>query len=518
MALTNVWWRSPSGEWVRTTAKEADREYDYTDSANSAHFRCYKCFQYVAFIKGKSNISHFKHSRGEQDKDCEDRISSMASSRTASQYDAPMPLKLLVDGTRIYFQIGFLPVNESDLSRAISAHLCVIIKRESDLPMVYTVDSSRFIPHTTTWIDLSEGWTQAYTVQFNPSQVAPALWKRQTNNISDDGALFDYTSGYKVPGCSDVVVGKDYYFLLPRNTTFWYACRDVYVEQVKVKSLFYDVYRIRALRYSEQASDFFFDFMKMRLTQHPAEIDILWPPVISEENVVMTNMPFLWVLSRGEADLQTYPKSGFYINTQERIGAVYLSELKNTSMLQMVCAERYSRTITCLYVSPIVDALTVDTPNIEVSTDDGVIIQENILDKVPDHGIILIKSEVAGSAEIYNRHGLCYRKPIRASKDDDVFDRISDIKFGDTIIIRQGLDIVRKIIIGQIVDRTNNKNDLMPWTMRSIPFPRRYAGILEKLEPKTELYQRCLKALHMGKIPMDGLAVLQKVLEDLNND
>lgn len=74
MPLTNVWAQDQTGEWVRTTAAAMDREYDYSVSVSSRTFRCYNCFQYVTFVKGTEyRISHFKHSRGEEDKDCEDR-------------------------------------------------------------------------------------------------------------------------------------------------------------------------------------------------------------------------------------------------------------------------------------------------------------------------------------------------------------------------------------------------------------------------------------------------------------
>ena len=81
MALTNVWRRKTDGEWVRTNALQADREYDETVQAVAGHFRCYSCFHYVAFVNGKSKPSYLIHSSGDVDKNCEDR--SQSTCRTA---------------------------------------------------------------------------------------------------------------------------------------------------------------------------------------------------------------------------------------------------------------------------------------------------------------------------------------------------------------------------------------------------------------------------------------------------
>lgn len=118
MPLTNVWTRNSNGEWTRTTAMQTDKQYSYSVSAYSHHFRCYNCFQYVTFVKGSSNrISHFKHSAGYSDKDCEDRsFNDNAAYTNASVANMEMPMRLTVDNSQITVSIGLLPINYEELN------------------------------------------------------------------------------------------------------------------------------------------------------------------------------------------------------------------------------------------------------------------------------------------------------------------------------------------------------------------------------------------------------------------
>jgi len=109
MPLTNVWCRDAHGEWVRTTAFDTDRNHRYSVRADAHMFRCYSCFQYVAFVKGNVYRPYFKHSASETSKDCEDRslIYSSGTYSSQGQANAPDPLRLLLDGNRVVLEIGF---------------------------------------------------------------------------------------------------------------------------------------------------------------------------------------------------------------------------------------------------------------------------------------------------------------------------------------------------------------------------------------------------------------------------
>ena len=167
MPLTNVWTQDHTGEWVRTTATAMDREYDYTVSVSSHTFRCYNCFQYVTFVKGNEDrISHFKHSRGEEDKNCEDRsIGTGGYVYGSGVTDVPDPMRIQLDGNRAYLEIGFFPVPAATIEKAIQEHMVIHIRGKSGSPDVYRVDWTRFEPHSTTWLRLPFSWALDYAVE-----------------------------------------------------------------------------------------------------------------------------------------------------------------------------------------------------------------------------------------------------------------------------------------------------------------------------------------------------------------
>ena len=125
MPLTNVWTQDRTREWVRTTASAMDRVYDYTVSVSSHTFRCYSCFQYVTFVKGNGDrISHFKHSPGEEDKNCEDRSFGTGGYTYGSGItDVPDPMRVRLDGNRVYLEIGFFPVPAAVMEKAIKQRM-----------------------------------------------------------------------------------------------------------------------------------------------------------------------------------------------------------------------------------------------------------------------------------------------------------------------------------------------------------------------------------------------------------
>lgn len=178
MPLTNVWTRNSNGEWTRTTAMQTDKQYSYSVSAYSHHFRCYNCFQYVTFVKGSSNrISHFKHSAGYSDKDCEDRsFNDNAAYTNASVANMEMPMRLTVDNSQITVSIGLLPINYEELKKCVSSNLLITINGTQSASVVYRADWNRISPNMTTWLNVPTPGISKLKVDFSPANAKPKFW------------------------------------------------------------------------------------------------------------------------------------------------------------------------------------------------------------------------------------------------------------------------------------------------------------------------------------------------------
>lgn len=510
MPLTNVWCRDAHGEWVRTNAERTDHNHRYSVSADAHMFRCYSCFQYVAFVKGNVYRPYFKHSASETSKDCEDRriISDSKTSTLSIQASALDPLRLKLDGKRVMLEIGFLPVNSDELEKAIDANATISIHGPSGKPDIYRVDRSRFIPHTMCWLHLPLSWAMAYSVTIEPSNCIPKLWSIQRTILSNSGNLFDCKSGRRILEKSDVVVGKEYYYLCGRWTHFSNK-QSVEIRKIEISNDGWSLYQLCASTYTDEAAEFFFD-MQFRLTTAPADIEILWPPVAEDDDIINTNQKNLVFIVSGESDFEAFPTYGNFVTSNREIAKhERLINIYNTGALQMVSASRYSQTLRSLYVRPLDANLNVPIPNIQIMDEDRKLIVEDELTILPKNRALILYADVDAYIDISDEYGLCYRKCLVAGEES----RINDIKYGMTITTRLGLDIVRTISFIRTQRSTGNLLEEIVWSGKLVQFPRRYAGILKRLDRSSASYIKVLNALQTGKIPEKGLKSLIKLLD-----
>lgn len=514
MPLTNVWTRDSNGEWVRTNATSTDRRYSYSVSADSRHFRCYSCFQYVTFVKGNSSrISHFKHSAGYSDKDCEDRSFNAAATYSyASVVNMDMPMRLVLDGARISVSVGLLPVNYDELKKCIANSLQITLTGTQGTPVVYRADWSRFAPNMTTWLDVPTQSIAKLTVAFSPANLKPKFWSGVIAEIPSTGALFDAKTGRRIPDKGDAVVNHEYLLLVKRNRWISYNARDVQITKLNTNDTLWNVYKVRAVCFSEAASDFFFNYLRVRLTNYPAEMSVLWPPVLEKDAIIETNFCNIKLLVKGEADFSTYPQYSSSCTATLFRDNTRLIDIRSSGPLQMVTSERYNHTLQFLYVRPIERSFYYTDPKVEVSFDDDQVCSEVMLKKVPLRGILHFLSTDDGHIDVYENEEFYYRKTLPAGEKT----RITDIKQNSKICVYAGQELLTELYIAPPVMRTEaRRHDNLPdWIGRKVPFPRRYSWILEALDEHSELYEKTLLALKQGEIQQDGWNTLQMVMEE----
>ena len=516
MPLTNVWTQDSSGEWVRTTAAEMDREYEYTVSVSSHTFRCYNCFQYVTFVKGtKYRISHFKHSRGEDDKACEDRSTGTGGYAYGKEItDVPDPMRIQFDGSRAYLEIGFFPVSALTIEKAIQERMKISISGLSGSPDVYYVDWSRFEPHSMTWLRLPFSWALKYAVKIEPEDETVKIWDINRSPLVKSGTVFDAVTGKRIPERSDISVGREYYIVCDRWKTF-YSHGSVEISPRNIINDQWCLYRMTIPIYNDYAADFCFETFHLRLTTQPSDIQLLWPPAVEGDDLIETNQKQLFFFVQGESDFETYPSYGtrnraaFEVDTNKRV-----IELGIVSTLQMVSTSRFNQRLRFLYIRPWEAGSGYDEPGLQVLDEQDRVIPDE-LNSVPPRGIIRIQSEVDAIVDAEDQNGFLYRTEVTAGQEV----RLLDLKRGMRIVIRQGLEILREIVIAARKKQTNriNEEPLAPWSGRLVPLPARYAWVLTEMDPSGELYRRTARAFKEGVIPQEGLLMLNRIAEGTNH-
>lgn len=508
VALTNVWTKNHQGEWVRTTAEVESSNYRYHVSANLRHFRCYSCFHYVEYYpESSTQCCHFRHSRRDIDKDCEDRSTSSAYSTIPSTWDSPAPMRLHVNSYQPELAIGFLPIDQVKLKQLASESAAWILKGACGSPMVYRIDASRFTPHETTWLPIRIEWAMSIQASFRAKTPCPIQWNRPIRPATPRGAVFDCITGRKVEDRGDVEVGREYWLL--GSNSYIGSNDDVRINRVTSGSRWH-LFRIKTLQYSESASNFFFEKLHLRLTNRPANINALWPPMIETDDMLETNCQRLWLLVEGESDLEVYPCWSRPILNKLTIDAqTHLYELSHDNSLQLVSAERFSKKLKCLYLRSLEDIPDHTSPELLVTDDNHKLLSDDVLKVLPVNGILSILSEVDGFVDVSDEDGLIYRQEISAGEEL----RLTALTCGNTLTLFQGLDAVRTIAIPRPEKRNVSSISLPEWRGYPVPFPRRYAGILAQVDRGSELYTRIQIALSKGTIRADGLKYLQQMME-----
>lgn len=106
-ALTHVSMKYGDSGWKHVTAEEAEALFPKQSvSAGTRQFICECCGQYVSFTKDGINVRHFKHSRGEEDKTCEERVARNAECEIVQYNTYDFPLRLALDDTDFNLSIG----------------------------------------------------------------------------------------------------------------------------------------------------------------------------------------------------------------------------------------------------------------------------------------------------------------------------------------------------------------------------------------------------------------------------
>lgn len=517
MPLTNVWTQDINGEWIRTDAAMTDRLYSDTVSVDSRRFRCYSCFQYVTFVKGNnSRISHFRHSTGYSDKDCEDR-----SFNTSTEYlnkttsTADMPIRLVLDGSRLQFSIGLLPVSQKELETCISDNMRIILSVSQGDPLVYRVDWDRFMPNSITWLAVPASGISELRVTFHPMAVKPKVWSGVLAEIPDSGALFDAETHRRIPDKGDAVVNREYLLLLKRGNGIRYNSKDIQVIKQSIDDPLWNVFRIRALRFSEAASDFFFHYPHVRLTNCPVEMSVVWPPVLEKDGIIETNHRNIKLLMKGEAEFSTYPNNDRSYTASLLHDNARLIDIRNTSALQMVTSERYHHTLQFMYVRPIEHEFNYSSPKLEIRFDDEQPCTDTQLNSVPVRGTLHFLASDDGYIDIFENDEFCYRKILQAHEET----RVTEIKYNSRLLAYIGLELISEITIATPNQKRQSiqYSDLPTWYGRKIPFPKKYAWVLNGIDESSELYHRIQSALHQGTIPQDGWNTIQMMMEGNRN-
>ena len=206
--------------WTHITADQAAELHPGGSvSSYSGLFMCELCGQYVSFHQGGYQSPHFRHRSAEKSKDCPERT---FGSSYSFRYDAKihdLPIKITgISSNSFYFELGLIRVPKSILSE----DFFISVTASGNRNTVFKFSSERLYSEGTTFLSIGNIPYPKYTLSYSESKKELSkFWPYSINGIDVSGTLFDKKSGKRLPYDSDVVTGKDYYFLCNRSYIYF---------------------------------------------------------------------------------------------------------------------------------------------------------------------------------------------------------------------------------------------------------------------------------------------------------
>ncbi len=521
MSLEHVsmWWNEVG--WKRTTAEEARHLFSCTVPANTKHFICDLCHNYVTFVNQGQMRCHFKHSRGDLNKECDDRSQNFPRSEEERlRSTITYPLKICLNGTSFFLEIGFLPLPSRIMALCEKSNLQALVFAKEKLLLTKNINFGNFSTEETVFypIDYIAGKYVIKTAPEGRLYKIPEL-NYTCEGINPNGTLFDFDTSKKIPIDGDVEVGKKYYLLIS-NGCLEYRCPQGVSLIKKLSQDSFSVYLMSANVISKSTSEFFLKF-RARLTNKPTQLIAIWPIVYEGDHCIKTKRRTLYFMLKGDSSIKVEPFSCERAIDVYRVDdnpSLQLVSLENISDIRMVWAARLS---VLRYISLNYDVENISQPcfpslvSCEIRTEDDTLFNKGVHHDLPPRRRLRIKAPYEGKI-IHIKNGEPYSSQKIKAETEVTLDKIS---YDDVIHIYQGLDLVASVefIRHRKESSLDDKNILLKLkscTGDYVDFPYRYGRSISKLSdiPKTKVF--LLNAIRDGFIRIDALKIFIKVIQN----
>ena len=508
MALTHICHLEKHG-WRKITVEEASKKYPYGSSSYSGRFMCSLCGQYVTLTAGGAYVPYFRHSSGEADKSCPERVFGSMASFSFKTIERSLPVRIQFSTTAIDIQIGLIELPPELRHRKNSQ----IINIESDSGVKYQFRMERLNASGITYFSLGDCIASKYYISISGDDKGEYknIWPYLIDGIGS-GSLFDGTTHIRLTVDSDVEVNKKYFLLTRQKYIPSYPeLHSELVHQSKVGWTIWYIYEIWADAITENTAKFFLD-LRCRLTDSPIELIPLWPVTVESPYILHHKKDYIHFYFQGnEAEVKAYPDSKvlpkWFIHNHELV-TVY-SDLRQ----QLVSTGR-TKVLKYTYIwkdplsykeEPVKTKIT-DLKNIEILAGEHF--------KLPYKNELLLFAEYDGHVDILENGHVVKRYFVKASESAS----ISGVRYGQEIRLYVGNDCVWKALYKK---NTNAKTKLDEQKVmdrlinsrgKTIPISHALGNIAAELSEYPLVVEWIRSSLREGKMSVDALRYIKELM------
>lgn len=509
MALNHVCTWHKNG-WKRITASEAAKTARYGVSARSGLFMCELCGQYVVLTKAGLRDPYFKHSKSEEDKNCEERSLSYNQVYYGGRLSTEkrgLPIRIVSNGVRQHFEIGFPRLGDLFNELPKNSKIQII----SDNGQEFNYFFERLNRDSMTYFSVGNRMSREYTIRTTVDNKELSFFLPQRVKGISNETVFSAETGVVIPKGSDVYVNKEYYLLLDFGWLENQSSNHVHIEKIittlRIPS-YYHLYKVKALDFSEESAKFFLEFY-CRLEEKPISFIPIWPITVKSPFHIYHNSDFLYGVMTGRATFQTYPKG--YVFSSD-LGDSQLLRIRCDGRKQIIALGRFSNVLNYSYLWR--EKLEFKDSNLAADILDS---QENSIDNLSEEKVkeINYTPEYDGKF-IVEKDGFLIESYALSSGDKFIY---NDFQRGRVYKIYQGLDLMWTYKASDIKQKLKHvfDDDLVLKKLRKCKSPyieiaHSYGVIANSIRsnyPKTTIWLR--KQISKGYMSKEAMIILNEL-------
>ena len=520
MPLTHVCEWDPKTGYRRITVEEASAKFSsYTVPVEKSFFVCELCAQKIGLTKARKDTGtrYFYHSRGEQDKTCEDRQQTY-DRPIAALNEHVMPIRIKVSGDTFSLQLGFFsPYKDSkqDLT-------CRKIKIATDFHRTYEYSFDRINSIGITYLDVGNRPSRVYGIEYvQPSIGLKKFWPTKVPGIDpSSGALFDKESGKLLPVGSKAYVGKPYYLMQRGRLCFH---RDIDAKEIAHFQVgafeWWYLYEISSQCFSERSAQFFLQ-RSIFLSEIPLEFYPIWPVYVTDPYFIYhEHAEMFFYLAGTYADLNSYPvTSEFLVPKSEPTQNGKLVKLFAPNKEQLLSLGT-SGALGFSYLLKQALNMNCTAPSITVADYNGNVLEQDRYTKIPKAKGITISASFDGKVLLFQKGKIQEVLPLAGGE----IATIDPISLDMEIRIYQGCDCVRTLAFQRenlSRDGENSDKDLVAKLSGCredlISISHSFGAIAEKLKNYPKTKQWIYKVIRQGTLPRTAYNLLVRHIKTMD--
>ncbi|WP_317383011.1 hypothetical protein [Anaerobiospirillum succiniciproducens] len=267
-------------------------------------FICNLCGQFVTLVAGDKQVPHFRHSKGEADKECKERtFASKPREYSANAHSLPIRIVKEQYSNKYRFDLGLIRIPFTEFHPDFGIKI---------LPCDTAYSYEHLNLSSITYVSLGYRPYESYQIKLKDQpRGLRAFWPERVAGINPKGTVFNKRTGIRLNYDADVLIDESYLILvnspLSLELGLSLELERIEHEQASLEGLY--LYEVKATDYDDNAAKFFIQF-NCRLTERPAKIQPIWPLYANASYCVKHNSQDMYLLVSGNVTaFKTYPNS-----------------------------------------------------------------------------------------------------------------------------------------------------------------------------------------------------------------